>query len=55
MAPVAGEVWWGLTLCLNLQGGPDQGEERGIERHRAVAVQRHVHGDQPLWGRKRGL
>ena len=37
-----------LTLSLDLQRGPDQGEQRGVEHHRAVAVQRHVHRHQTL-------
>ena len=37
-----------LTLSLDLQRGPDQGEQRGVEHHRAIAVQRHVHRHQTL-------
>lgn len=37
-----------LPSVLILRGCPDQGKQRGVERSGPVAVQGHVHGDQPL-------
>ena len=39
-----------LTFGFDLQRGPHQREEGGVEGDRPVGVQRHVHGDQPLRG-----
>lgn len=36
------------TISLDLEGSADQGEERGVEGHHPVAVERHVHGHQAL-------
>lgn len=36
------------TVGLNLEGGANQSEERGVEGDHAVAVQGHVHGHQTL-------
>jgi len=32
-----------VALSFDGQRSPDQGKQRGIEVHRAVAIQRHVH------------
>lgn len=37
-----------LTFRLDPQGCPDQGKQCGVEHDGSVAVQGHVHGDQPL-------
>ena len=41
-----------VTFCLDPECGSDQGEQRGVEHHRSIAVQRHVHGHQALHGRE---
>ncbi len=37
-----------LTLSFNFQSSSDQGEQGGVEGHRTITVQGHVHGNQPL-------
>ena len=37
-----------VALRLDLQRGSNQGKQRGVEHHRAVAVQGHVHAHQAL-------
>lgn len=41
------------TFGFDLESSPDQSKEGGIEGDRAVAVQRHVHANQPLQERQR--
>lgn len=41
------------TFSLDLEGGANQSEERGVEGDHPVSVQRHVHRYQPLAERKR--
>lgn len=36
------------TISFDFQGSSDQGEQGGIEGHRTVSVEGHVHGHQPL-------
>lgn len=36
------------TFGFDLESSPDQGKQGGVEGDRAVAVQRHVHANQPL-------
>ncbi len=37
-----------LTPSFNFQSSSDQGEQGGVEGHRTITVQGHVHGNQPL-------
>ena len=37
-----------VALCLDLQGGSNQGEQGGVEHDGAIAVEGHVHADQSL-------
>lgn len=46
--PVCRCVCGRLTLGLNLQGVSDKGKQGGVEGHRAIRVEWHVHGDQSL-------
>ena len=38
------------TFGFDLESSPDQSEKGGVEGDRAIAVQRHVHANQPLQG-----
>lgn len=38
------------TFRFDLERGAYDSEQRGVEEHRPVGVERHVHGDQPLAG-----
>lgn len=40
------------TFSLDLEGGANQCEERGVEGHHPVTVQRHVHRHQTLRDRE---
>lgn len=37
-----------LTVSFNFERGPDDGKQCGVKEHRAVRVERHVHGDESL-------
>lgn len=39
-----------IALRFNAQRGAHHREQRGIEEHRAVGVEGHVHGDETLAG-----
>ena len=38
------------TLSFDLEGGPDEGKESGVEGHCTVTVQGHIHSYQSLGG-----